>query len=72
MNSVQTHFVQEASHFVCFALSCTHLRRFVDAFTQDPAPSAHHQVYDDVEGLLPYSDNETITESITEPGSVPS
>lgn len=72
MNLVQTHFVQEASLFVCFAFSCTQLRNFVDAFTQDPAPSVHHRVYDDVEGLLPHSDNETTTESITEPGSVPS
>lgn len=68
MNLVQPHFVPEASCFVCFALSCTHLRSFVDAFTQDTAPLVHHRVYD----VTPYSDNETITESIIEPVPVPS
>lgn len=46
----------------------------MDAFTQDTAPLVHNRVYDGVKGLLPYSDsdNETITESIIEPVSVPS
>lgn len=57
----------------CLFWSLLHpVEKFCGCFHPGPCTLGPSPVYSDVKGLMPHSDNESITESVAEPGSVTS